>query len=365
MNQEGREFNIHITSGSIVRAILFCILFVFLYFIRDLILVILAAIVIASAVEPVTRRLARYKIRRLPAVVLIYVIIAGLLAVFFVFFLPSVLNETISYLNNIPQNIRLSDFWSPIRDSGFLSSGTAGNAVTSLSTQSFSIKELIEGFRSVVSGTSEGVFKTASVIFGGALSFVLMIVLSFYLAVQQDGVSNFLKIISPVRHHAYIIGLWKRSQQKIGYWMQGQMLLGLLVGVLVYLGLVIFVDSNHALLLASIAALFELIPIFGPILASIPAIIIAFVDGGTEHGVAKAITVVVIYLIIHQFENHLLYPLVVKKIVGVSPILVILALVIGAKLAGFLGAILAVPIAAALMEYISDIEKDRAIVTPA
>ncbi len=126
-----------------------------------------------------------------------------------------------------------------------------------------------------------------------------------------------------------------------------------------YLGLVIFVDANHALLLASLAALFELIPIFGPILSAIPAILIAFVDGGAEHGVSKAVTVVIIYLIIHQFENHLLYPLVVKKIVGVSPILVIIALVIGAKLAGFLGAILAVPIAAAIMEFVGDIERNK------
>jgi predicted PurR-regulated permease PerM len=363
MNQEGRNFAIQITSGSIVRAALFIILFIFLYYIRDLILVILAAVVIASAVEPVTRRLARFKIKRLPAVLLVYLLIAGALAIFFVFFLPSLLNESISYLNNLPESIKLSDFWSPLRDSGFLSSGTAGNAVNALSSQSFSIKELIEGFRTVVSGagSSGGAFQTVSVVFGGALSFVLMIVLSFYLAVQEDGVSNFLKIISPVRMHDYIIGLWKRSQRKIGFWMQGQLLLGLLVGILVYLGLMIFVDQTHALLLASIAAIFEIIPVFGPILAAIPAILIAFVDGGAEHGVARAITVIVIYLIIHQFENHLLYPLVVKKIVGVSPILVILALVIGAKLAGFIGAILAVPIAAALMEYVHDIEKERGV----
>lgn len=361
---QGRNISIHIASGSIIRAALFIILFAFLYYIRDLILVILAAIVIASAVEPVTRRLARYKIRRLPAVMIVYIGIAAVLAVFFIFFLPSLLNETLSYLNNLPQNIHLSDFWSPIKDSGFLPSGTAGNAVDAFSNKSFSVKQLVEGFQTIISGTSEGAFRTASVIFGGALSFILMIVLSFYLAVQEDGVSNFLKIISPVRQHAYIIGLWKRSQRKIGFWMQGQLLLGLLVGVLVYLGLTIFVDSSHALLLASLAAAFELIPIFGPILAAIPAILIAFVDGGSEHGITKALTVLVIYTIIHQFENHLLYPLVVKKIVGISPILVILALVIGAKLAGFLGAILAVPIAAALMEFINDIERDKTAVPP-
>ncbi|MDP3962431.1 MAG: AI-2E family transporter, partial [bacterium] len=199
-----------------------------------------------------------------------------------------------------------------------------------------------------------GAFKTASFIFGGELSFILMIVLSFYLAVQEDGVGSFLKIVSPVKHHEYIINLWKRSQRKIGYWMQGQLLLGVIVGVLVYLGLMILGVKN-ALLLASIATIFEIIPIFGPILAAVPAVLISFVDGGAT----LVLLVIGLYLIIHQFENHLLYPLVVRKIIGISPIVVILALVIGAKLAGFLGALLAVPIASALMEWIDDVEKDK------
>ncbi|MEY2664820.1 MAG: hypothetical protein RIT04_628 [Candidatus Parcubacteria bacterium] len=356
---EGKNFTINITSGTVIRTTLILILFAFLYYIRDLVLVILAAVVIASAVEPLTRRFALYKIKRLPAVIIIYLFIALLLSIFFVFFLPNLLNEAVTYLSNLPQNIRLSDFWNPVRDSGVSSLISTPSAVDTLSNQSFSVKDIIEGFRSVISGTSQGVLKTVSVIFGGALSFLLMIVLSFYLAVQEDGVTNFLKIMSPVRHHRYVVGLWKRSQRKIGYWMQGQLLLGLLVGVLVYLGLSIFVDSSHALLLASIAAICELIPIFGPIIAAIPAVIIGYVEGGPEHGLTKALTVIVIYVIIHQFENHLLYPLVVKKIVGVSPILVILALVVGVKLAGFLGAVLSVPIAAAIMEYVSDIEREK------
>lgn len=347
----GRDFNINVTSGSIVRAFLVIILFVFLYFIRDLVLVVLAAIVIASAVEPITNWFARYKVKRLPSVILIYLLLALLLAGFFIFFLPSLLKEALVYMNSLPDNIRLSDFWSPIRDTGLLS---ANSTVDSLSSQSFSIKEIIEGFRSVISGTGEGILKTANVIFGGVLSFILMIVLSFYLSVQEDGVGDFLRIVTPVSQHEYITNLWKRSQRKIGLWMQGQLFLGLLIGILVYLGLMIL-GIQHALLLASLAAVFELIPIFGPILSAIPAVLVAVVDISFGKGLA----VIIVYLIIHQFENHLLYPLVVKKIVGVSPILVILSLVIGFKLAGVLGVLLSVPIAAALMEFVDDIEKDK------
>jgi len=98
-----------------------------------------------------------------------------------------------------------------------------------------------------------------------------------------------------------------------------------------------------------------LIPIFGPIIAMIPAIAIAFTDGG----LTSAVIILGFYLIIQQFENNLIYPLVVRKVVGVPPLLVILALLIGAKLAGFLGILLSVPIAAAFREYINDIEFDK------
>ncbi|MBL7045777.1 MAG: AI-2E family transporter, partial [Parcubacteria group bacterium] len=143
-------------------------------------------------------------------------------------------------------------------------------------------------------------------------------------------------------------------QFKIGRWMQGQLILAAIIGVLVYLGLTIL-GVKHALLLALIAALFELIPVFGPILASIPAIIIGFVDGGATIG----LLVVGLYLIIQQFENHLIYPLVVTKVVGVPPLLVILALLIGAQLAGFLGIILSVPVAAAIQEFVKDLQENR------
>ncbi len=341
---DGRNFNITINSSTVVKIALIILLIWGLFYIRDIVLVILAAVVIASSIEPLVLWAEKKRIKRLLAVIFIYLLITLILILFFVFFLPSLLEEAVVYLNNIPENISLSDI-------GFSSTN---QLVETISDKSFSIKQFIESLKTFVPGTSESAFKTASIIFGGALSFVLMIVLSFYLAVQQDGVGNFLRIVSPPKHHDYIINLWKRSQRKIGYWMQGQLLLGFIIGILVYLGLMIL-GIKHALLLASIAAVFELIPIFGPILSAVPAVLIAVVNGAITSG----LLVIGLYIIIHQFENHLLYPLVVRKIIGISPIIVIIALVIGAKLAGFIGVLLAVPIASALMEYVNDLEEDK------
>ena len=165
---------------------------------------------------------------------------------------------------------------------------------------------------------------------------------------------DFLKVVTPVKNHAHILDLWRRSQRKIGLWMQGQLILGLVVGVLVYLFLAIL-GVKYALTLALFAAIFELIPVFGPILAAVPAVIVALGTGGTS----LAVWVILVYIIIQQFENHLIYPLVVTKVVGVPPLLVILALIVGMKLAGFLGIILSVPAAAIIQEFVVDLQRRR------
>jgi len=343
---ESREFNIQITTGTIIRFFVIVILLAALYYMSDVLLVVLTAVIIASSAEPLVRRLRRFRVNRIIAVILLYIVLAAILAGVLIFFVPLVLNDFTTFLTTLPSTISLDSLWSPIRDLGM----TFGS--TSVVGHSISMSDFVRGLQSLVVGTGEGAFQTASFLFGGVLSFLLVVVLSFYMTVQVEGVDDFLRIITPVKHHEYIINLWKRSQRKIGLWLQGQVILGIVVGVLVYLVLMI-VGIPHALVLAVLAGLFEIIPVFGPIISSVPAILVAF----TDKGVGTGILLVGLYIIIYQFESQLFYPLVVKKIVGISPIVVILALVIGAKLAGILGALIAVPLSAAFMEYVHDIEK--------
>jgi len=228
----------------------------------------------------------------------------------------------------------------------FIGSATNGNG--------FSPQAVVAGLQDTFSTASGGFLRTVSAIFGGILGFILVIVFSFYFSVQETGVDDFLRIVTPMEYQDKAIDLWKRSQVKIGLWMQGQLVLAVLISVLVYLGLTIL-GVRYALLLAILAGIFELIPVFGPILSSIPAIGISFIDGGTS----LALYVIGFYVIIQQFENHLIYPLVVTKVVGVPPLLVILALIVGANLAGFFGIILSVPAAAVIQELVRDIQADR------
>lgn len=344
-----KDILINISSGTIIRTILFVLLLVFLYFFRDLVLIILTAIVIASSIEPIVKWFIKRKIPRVLAVIFVYLGIAGVFVGLFVTFVPLILEETSNLSSSIPQYVNSIDFWPSINGGGFLSETTVQNL-----SSSFSLSDIVGGLKSAVGHTFSSFWQAVSTIFGGLLSFVLILVFSFYFAVQEYGITGFLRIVTPANHEKYVIDLWKRSQVKIGRWMQGQILLALFIGILVYLGLMIL-GVKYALLLAILAAMAELIPLFGPILAAIPAVLIGFLDGGTSLG----LMVLGLYVIIQQFENHLIYPLVVKKVVGVPPLMVIIALLVGAQLAGFLGIIIAVPMAAVLMEFANDVEKKK------
>ncbi len=344
------NITVNINAAAFFKATLVVLFFVVLYILRDLALILLTSVVLASATEPMTKWFMRYKMPRVIAVIFIYLAFFVLLIGIFYVFLPPLLNEMSGLLSSFPQYLQSFSFFG----SGYTSNDFLNNQqfIEQFSNQ-FSLTEAVSQIRNAATNISGGLFQSLSAVFGGIASFILIIVISFYLSVQEKGIENFLRLVTPLRDEKYVVNLWQRSQMKIGRWMQGQLLLGLIVGVLVYLGLTIL-GVNYALLLAVLAALFEIIPLFGPILASIPAIALGFVDS-----FSLGLMVVGLYVIIQQFENHLIYPLVVRKVVGVSPILVIISLVVGAKLAGFLGILLAVPVAAALMEFADDIQRKK------
>ncbi len=334
---------ISISTGTLIRFILVLVMFYFFYFIRDIVLILLTAIVIASAVEPGTRWFMRRKIPRVPAVLIIYLGTATVFVGAIYFFLIPLVQDSATFLSTLPS------YSETLSQATSTQSGFFGGI-----SNTFSIPGLIDGANAVLQNLSSGFFGTVNVAFGGIISFFLIIVLSFYLAMQTDGVGKFLRVVAPIQYEEYIVDLWTRSKEKIGLWMQGQILLAFLVAVLAFLGLTL-IGVREALVLSFLAGLFEIIPLFGAFLAAAPAVLVASIDGGLSVGLMVA----GLFLIIQQFESQLVYPLVVKKVVGVPPIISILALVIGAKLAGFLGVILAVPLAAVLIELLSDYEKGK------
>ncbi len=341
--RESENHQLSITTGSWVRGILLILAVIALFILRDLVLVILVSIVIASAIEPAAVWARKKSIPRLPTILSVYVIIGAVCAGLFYFLFLPLLGELSNFVTAFPEYTKT-----------FASDPGLSNIFGSV-TSTISAQNIATQINSLVASLSSGLFSSATFFFGGIFSFVLIIILSFYLAVQEDGVGKFLRVVTPWKQEKYIISLWERSKKKIGLWMQGQILLAVIILVLVYLGLLL-VGVEHPLLLAVSAGVFEIIPLFGPILAAIPAILVAFTGGG----MSQALIVAGLFVIVQQFENQLIYPLVVKKVVGVPPMVSILALLIGGQLAGFLGVVISVPVAAVFMELLGDLEREKA-----
>lgn len=375
-NSEENILNIRITTGTMVRAVLVALGVFALWYLREIILIVLTAIVLASAIEPAVHFfvkrpvpfLGRYIPRMLGLLIVYGFGISTLIGIVY-FFVPALISDVSQLLRMLPSAFDASTLLGhtdTIADTGAVVSKAIVPETTQLQQGLFESANILDIFKSGIE--RGGALQSASTFFGGILSFILIIVLSFYLSSQERGIESFLRLISPLNSRTYIVDLWKRSQQKIGLWAQGQLMLGVVVGVLVFL-VMSMLGIPSALFLALIAMIFELIPVFGPILSAIPGVSLAFVNGlhplasafGVDPGLKAALIVAGIYFVIQQIESHVIYPEVVRKIVGIPPVLVILALVIGAKVAGFLGIILSVPVTAILMEFLNDIARERKI----
>ncbi len=338
---------ISITTGTILSAIGIGILVWLLFFLKGLVLIVLTAIVLASAVEPGVRWFVKHRFPRLLAVISVYVLTLGTLFAIAYFFFPPLLEEMRGFFTILPQYLNSFN----INDVLVNNLASVANSAT---PHVPSITNSISKLQSVFTATGTGAFRALSGFFGGIISFVLIVVLSFYFAAQETGVDDFIKVVVPAKHQAYTLSLWKRSHHKIGRWMQGQLVLSFIMGILAFLWLTIL-GVPYGFVLAFVAAFAELIPIFGPIVAGVAAVAVAL----TSSTFTTALFVAGGFLVLHQLESHLIYPLVVKKVVGVPPLLVILALIAGGQLAGFLGILLSVPVAAALQEFVTDVGKAR------
>ncbi|MSU74205.1 AI-2E family transporter [Candidatus Kaiserbacteria bacterium] len=344
-----REVHISITPGSVFTVLFVVVGAYVLWLLRDLALLVITAIVIASAIEPGIVFFIRWKIPRFVSALLVYILVFGSIFSLLYFFFPPIIADATNFLSAMPQYVDTLSVPAPfthIADAAGLSSGGQEGV------QSF-IQTLLS-FQTVFTEGSGGVLQLFITFFGGLFSLLLVIVLSFYFALQDTGVDDFLRLVMPVSHEEYAVDLWKRTQKKIGLWMQGQILLSVIVGILVYLGLLI-IGVPYALLLAVFTAMVEIIPIFGSLLSGAVAVAVGYSDGG----VAIAAIVAGLFVVVNQFESNLIYPLIVKKIVGIPPLLVIVALIAGYTLTGFLGVLLSVPIAAVVLEFITDFDKRK------
>lgn len=339
---------LHISTSTIIRFFLVILGLALIYVMRDIIAALLFAVIIASALEPGIQWFKKRRVPRILSVILIYLALAGFLILLAYMVFPLFFEEIKNISTTYPSLSRKL----------LLGVDKIGTPAFIDEFKDDIIKSILEFPTKYLEGLSGGVVSFASGIFGGALSLVLIVIFSFYLATQEKGIEGFLRMVTPLSYEPYIISLWGRAQSKLGKWLQGQALLGAVVGVFIFFGLT-FLGVEHALFFAFLAAIFEIIPVVGPILAAVPAVITALLMSP----VAGVLTII-LYTIVQQVESHVIVPVVMGKAVGLSPLVVILALVVGGKIGGIFGMILSVPITAILAEILEDWDKKKRSLIP-
>ena len=229
---------------------------------------------------------------------------------------------------------------------------TGAKFLRDFSVQHGLIQDLKTDFGSIGSNLQSaagGIFSTVSGIFGGIFSFFLVLVITFYMVVEENAMKKIVWSIAPQHNQVYVMQLVNRMQKKVGLWLRGQLILSFIIFALTYIGLSIL-GVKYALILALIAGLTESVPYLGPILASVPAIFLAFTQAPL-----LAAFVAVLYYIIQLTENNVIVPKLMQKVVGLNPIVSIAVLMIGYNVAGLVGAILSIPVATAVSVFIRDI----------
>ncbi|MFH1509396.1 MAG: AI-2E family transporter [bacterium] len=336
-NQNDRR-TIDVSYQTFFKAIIIILIGAFLFMIRDIILILFVAAVLSAALTPSVEWLHRkIKFPRSVSVLVIYFSFLLIVSLITIALIPTIVDEARNLASSLPSYL----------------SDVVGNIEVS---QNQGIVDSISDFLSTVSSqlgnVSQSFFGGISQFFGGVFSLIMILVITFYLLIREKGIQKFASMI-PNKHEVYINDLLGRIQNRIGDWFRGQMLLALAVGILIYIGL-LSLGVKFALILALFAGIMEIVPYVGPIISAIPAIFLGFTDNPW-----LALAVLALFIIVQQLENNILVPKIMSKAVGLDPIIVIIVVLIGSKLAGVLGMILSVPIATALSVFIDDLFNDR------
>lgn len=337
--ENSNSHSVDVSTRTLIKILVILAILGFLWFIRDIVLLVIVAIILASALDKPVDWLSRRGVPRSVGVIFMYLILIGLLTLTIALIIPPIAEQTRDLASIIPELVqRAGDYLASqgvfLGDEVFLE-----NAERLISTfgQSFG--------GNGVSSAGSGFLGTLTGFFGGIFQIALVLVLTFYLVVQENGMRKFFRSITPVKHAPYVTGLIIRIQDKIGSWFRAQLLLGVVVGVLIYIGLTLL-GVEYALVLAILAGILEIVPYIGPILAAIPAIFLAF-----SSGPLTALFVLGLFILVQQLENNILVPKIMQRAVGLNPVIVIIVLLIGAKVAGLVGLLLAVPVTVAIAEF--------------
>jgi predicted PurR-regulated permease PerM len=328
---------ISISTGTIVKVLLILLGLVLLWQLRDILAMFFAAVLIASLIEPFAAWLAARRIPRGLAVLAIYLLLLAVIGTVFVPLIPIVIDQVLELLRNFSTKYP-----------SFIDSFVTLKKYSVQYGFEQSLRSTIDSVQNGLTASFGSVFATVKGLAGSVLAIVVVFVLTFYLVVEENATKKFLRQIIPAEYQPFAFQLFGKIQKKIGAWMRGQLIMGLIVGLAVYLGLAL-IGVQYALLVAILAALFEIVPYIGPWLSFVPAVVLGF-----SASPLQGVLVVILFFFIQQSEHHILVPKIMQKITGLNPVISIIALLIGVKFGGLVGALLAIPVASMVVLIIEE-----------
>lgn len=307
---------------------------------KAIIITLLISVIIMSAMVPGIEFLKnkfRFKYTYAIATVFSLTLLTILVLIFLVF--PPFINQLIHFTEKFPSYVQ-----SLSKGLTFLTADQA-DSVT---------KNLTDLFTSQISSLFGNLLRLTVNVFSGFLTFISIAVFTFYLLLERQKIKSNLHLFIPNVSQKTLLKLADEIELRLGAWVRGQLSLSVIIGITTLVGLNLLLliytlitgnyDQNFAsftVSLAIIAGILELVPVIGPILSAVPAVVIAFSQDPT-----LGFAVIGLYVLIQQLENNLIVPVVMNRAVGLNPMLVLLSLLIGGSLLGVIGTLIAVPVAA-------------------
>lgn len=294
--------------------------------ITDILFLLFISFILMSALRPLVDGLERVRLPRFLAIFLLYAVVFGGVGIGVASMIPSLASQSGKLFAQFPEFIA--------RVFPYISSD---------------IRSLMQQAAPV----GENLLRVTVGVFSNIISVLTVMTFTFYFLLERRSLRDMLAGLLGEGTGERVFLLLSQIEKRLGSWVLGELCLMIFVGLLSYGGLY-FLRVEYALPLAIFAGLLEIVPTIGPTVSAIPAILVAF--GSSP---VLAISVGALYIIVQQIENNLLVPLVMKQSVGLSPILTILALMIGGRFGGVIGAVLAVPILLVIQEIIGSLPGDQ------
>lgn len=334
---ERSEAKLDMSWETIIKISLMVLILYIFFLIKDILVWVVFGVIISLLFNPIIDFLQKKRIPRVVGVIGVYLLVFGIIALTIYSTAPFFVSEIQRFSELFPRYLE-----------------SIAPPLEGLGVKGFSD---VETFFDTVSGGVEKIasnfFTAFFAIFNGVFSTLFILSIAIFLSLEEKAVERTIFLLFPKKYEAFALDVWTKSQKKVSGWFLSRVISSLFVGLVTSLCLVLF-NVQYPFSLGLLSGVLNFIPIIGPLFTGAVVGLLVALDS-----TVKALFVVIALILIQQIEGNILTPILTKKFIGISPVLVLIALAIGGELWGIMGALLAIPLAGILAEFFRDFLKRR------